>query len=156
MNIGFNQPKKQIMHFKEISASRSFYSNYVLILARYLQINAPNTSGDARAVPGILPSEGLSLLWQQHVLQDPIQRQPVTHAWEMAKLCRRAHCSTSGTVTHMPVSTCRNARDKAGGFVTVHRAVRLPASKLLHLGEKIPFTLLNKFRLFKGQKVCYH
>lgn len=69
---------------------------------------------------------------------------------------RRAHCSTSGTVTHMPVSTCRNARDKAGGFMTVHRALRLPAYKRLHLGEKIPFTLLNKFRLLKGQKVYYH
>lgn len=32
MNIGFNQPKKQIMYFKEISASRSFYSSHVLIL----------------------------------------------------------------------------------------------------------------------------
>lgn len=80
MNTGFNQPKKQIMHFKEISASRSFYSSHVLILTWYFQTNAPSTSGDARALPGILPSEGLPLLWQQHVLQDPRQRQPVTHS----------------------------------------------------------------------------
>lgn len=116
MNIGFNQPKKEIMYFKEISASRSFYSSYVLILTRYFQINAPSTSGDARALPGILPSEGLPLLWQQHVLQDPIQRQPVTHSGEMAKLRLSACCSTSHSVIHLPVSTRRNARYKAGGF----------------------------------------
>lgn len=156
MNIGLNQPKKQIMYFKEISASRSFYSSYALILTRYFQINAPSTSGEARALPGILPSEGLSLLWQQHVLQDPIQRQPVTHSWEMAKLRRSARCSTSGTVIHMPVSTCRNARYKAGGVYDGSQGTWVPAHKLLCLGEKIPFTSLNKFRLFKGQKVYYY
>lgn len=154
MNTGFNQPKKQIMYFKDVSASRSFYSSHVLILTRYFQTNAPSTSGDARALPGILPSEGLWLLWQQHVLQDPRQRQPVTHSWEMAKLRRSARCSTSGTVTHMPVSTCRNARHKAGGFYD--SSLNFPAYKLVPLGEKIPFALLNKSRLFKGQKVYCH
>lgn len=101
-------------------------------------MNAPSTAGDAIALPRILPSKGLVLLWQRHVLQSPA-RHNLWHIYERCPNSGRFLTATQVTLsyTYTPIFTCRHVRYKAVDFwMVVHRALTFPKNKQLNLGKK--------------------